>query len=256
MQRHHEKPLRRVNPSGKIVWVARYTAWDGKRRSAGTFELRRDAQAAIDAAYEASSGPRDGTLTVAGYLERWLARHPRSDRTNESYEQRVRYVLDVRLDVDDTGRVQRAFRDWPLRDVRRRQAIDLLDHMLRVQGRAASGAQGVLRVLSAMWQDAVDDDHAESNSFLRVTARKNDPRVQKPPKRIRVWTWDQMHALCAAAALPVRKDPDRVPEELRASMLRRWAADERVACRVRGADAARVRGLRAPARGGAAARAR
>jgi hypothetical protein len=34
--------VRRVNPSGKLVWVARYTDRNGRRRSAGTYALKRD----------------------------------------------------------------------------------------------------------------------------------------------------------------------------------------------------------------------
>jgi hypothetical protein len=54
-----EAPLKRRNPSGKIVWVARYTGRDGKYRIAkptwnrgkGTFTKKADAQKAIDEAY-------------------------------------------------------------------------------------------------------------------------------------------------------------------------------------------------------------
>lgn len=191
-QRRHETPLKRTNPSGKTVWVARYTGRDGKRRSAGTFRLEREAQAAIDAAYE-KDAPPSGAVTVGGYFDGWLSRHPRTERTDVSYSQRVRYVLDVQLDG-------RAFRDWPIADVERRQANDLLDHMLRVQKRAAGGARGILRVLSAMWQDAIDDGHVRiGNPFMGLKVRANDPRVQKAPRRIRVWSWEQMHDFCAKA---------------------------------------------------------
>jgi excisionase family DNA binding protein len=47
-----ESPVKRRNPSGDIVWVARYTNDDGRRVSAGTFALKREAQAAIDQAYD------------------------------------------------------------------------------------------------------------------------------------------------------------------------------------------------------------
>jgi integrase len=215
--KRHERPLRRVNPSGRVVFVARYTNLDGKRVSAGTFALKRDAQDAIDDAYKAQHAP-EGTVTVDSYFDGWLARHPRSARTDVCYEQRVRYVLDVQLD-------RRPLRDWPLIDVKRRQAVDLLDHMLRVQGRAVNGARGILRVLSAMWQDAADDGHEiAANPFMGVKLRKNDRRVQKPERIIHVWSWEQMRAFCAAAALPVSHDPMRLPVELRESMVERWAA--------------------------------
>lgn len=31
MSRHRESPVRRVNPSGEVVWVARYTDASGRR---------------------------------------------------------------------------------------------------------------------------------------------------------------------------------------------------------------------------------
>jgi integrase len=96
--------------------------------------------------------------------------------------------------------------------------------MLREQGRAAGGARGVLRVLSAMWQDAIRDGRVKTgNPFAGVRVRANDKRITKPAKRARVWTWDQMHALSAAAAQPVPHDSARVVSQFHASMSERWA---------------------------------
>lgn len=50
--RHRESPYKRVYPNGRVRWVARYTRADGKRVTAGTFSLKREAQAAIDRAYQ------------------------------------------------------------------------------------------------------------------------------------------------------------------------------------------------------------
>jgi hypothetical protein len=80
-------------------------------------------------------------------------------------------------------------------EIRRRHATDLLDNMLREQKRAAKGAQGILRVLSAMWQNAIEDDRAEFNPFMGVRVRHDDPRVEKSPRRIRAWSWQEMHSL-------------------------------------------------------------
>jgi hypothetical protein len=91
------------------------------------------------------------------------------------------------------------FRDWPIDEIRRRHATDLLDNMLREQKRAAKGAQGILRVLSAMWHNAIEDDRAEFNPFMGVTVRHDDPRVAKSPRRIRVWSWQEMHSFARAA---------------------------------------------------------
>lgn len=60
-----ESPTRRQNPSGKVVWLARYTGRDGKRhiakptwsRGKGTFDRKVDAQRAIDEAYGLSDRP-------------------------------------------------------------------------------------------------------------------------------------------------------------------------------------------------------
>lgn len=212
MRRRNEKPLRRVNPGGSVRWVARYTDRDSKRRIAGTFELKGPckspaedgsccAQHAIYAAYEREQRtPAKGVQTVGGYVEgdghrrrKWLDRHPRADRTNTSYEQRVRAVLDVRL--EDVR-----LRDWPMCDLERRHATDLVDVLLTDQGRSAKGAVGILRVLSAMFEDAIDDGVCDNNPFMRVRVRANDPRIRKQPKRIRTFSWGQMHAFAAAAA--------------------------------------------------------
>jgi hypothetical protein len=156
MRQRRESPIKRKNPSGEVVWVARYTNRDGKRKSAGTFRLRREAQAAIDAAYaeEARGAPE----TVGAYFETWTARHPRSQRTNRTNEHRISRVLDVEIEG-------RRLRNWPFRDLKRRHALELVDHMLTVEGRAQTGAVNILRALSAMAEDAITDDLAELNPF-------------------------------------------------------------------------------------------
>ncbi|MHB8696314.1 MAG: hypothetical protein ACYDHH_34300, partial [Solirubrobacteraceae bacterium] len=138
-QKHRERPTKRVNPSGEVVWMARYTGPDGKRRKAGTFKLKRDAQDAIDDAYKT---PRSRD-TVGSYAADWSRRYPRSEQTDRTNNQRLAAVLDVEIEG-------RALGSWPLTALRRRHAIELLDCMLREQGRAISGARGILSVLSAM----------------------------------------------------------------------------------------------------------
>lgn len=207
MKRRHEKPLRRRNPSGKIVWVARWTDRNGKRQSAGTYEQRGPcktpredgdccAQHAIDAAYDrhynAPVGPQR-RVTVGEYRDdQWFQRHPRRPRTERSYGHRV----DAMLNVELSGL---KLRDWPMDDVRPREAHDLVDVMLRKQGRAASGASTIIATLSAMWKDAIADDAASYNPFRDVAVRAADPRVSKPPRRVRVYTFEQMHAVAANA---------------------------------------------------------
>ena len=66
-----ESPIKRRNPSGQVVWVARYTGRDGKRRIAkptwnrgkGTFVRKAEAQRAIDEAYGLSDDPTPSATT-------------------------------------------------------------------------------------------------------------------------------------------------------------------------------------------------
>jgi hypothetical protein len=89
-----EKPIKRRNPSGEVVWMARYTGRDGKRhiakptwnRGKGTFRRKGDAQKAIDEAYGLSDRPD----TLGDYAATWTERHPRSERTNATHERNER----------------------------------------------------------------------------------------------------------------------------------------------------------------------
>jgi integrase len=192
----HESPIRRRNPSGEIVWLARYTGRDGKRhiakpswnRGKGTFRRKGEAQKAIEEAYGLSDRPD----TLGAYFENWTDRHPRSERTNATNEHRISRVTDVEVEGI-------ALKDWPLRELRRRHALALVDHMLRIQGRATTGAVGIIRSLSAMAEDAITDEVCDLNPFKGVRIRASDPRAQKKPRPIRVFTFDQMHAFAKAA---------------------------------------------------------
>jgi integrase len=198
-----------VNPSGRVVWIARYTDSRGRRRIAkpswnrgsGTFKLRRDAQRAIDEAYAMP----DRSDSVGGYFATWTDRYPRTERTNDTNSSRIRSVLEVEIDG-------KPFADWPLFELRRRHVGQLVDHMLRKQGRAATGAAGILRSLSAMMENAIDDDLAGANPFRGVKVRRNDPRVTKRSREIRVWSFEQMREFAAAARPEVRKETERLVE--------------------------------------------
>lgn len=191
-----ESPVKRRNPSGEIVWVARYTGSDGKRRIAkprwnrgkGTFLLKREAQQAIDEAYGLSDRPD----TLGEYFSTWTTHHPRSERTNETNEHRIGRVLEVEIE----GMPLKA---WPMRELRRRHALALIDHLLRVQGRATTGAIGILRALSAMAEDAITDEVADLNAFKGVRVRASDPRAKKKRRPIRVFTFEEMHTFAKAA---------------------------------------------------------
>jgi hypothetical protein len=96
-------------------------------------------------------------VTVGVYAATWIKRHPRARRTNTTNDGRLRQVLDVELEG-------RRLRDWPVRDLKRRHALELVAHMLTVQGRAPSGAQNILRALSAMAEDAITTRSPRSTS--------------------------------------------------------------------------------------------
>jgi integrase len=194
--RRREAPTKRRNPSGEIVWMARYTGRDGKRYIAkprwnggkGTFALKREAQQAIDEAYGLSDRPD----TLGEYFATWPTHHPRSERTNETNEHRISRVLEVEVEGIP-------LKQWPMRELRRRHALALVDHMLRVQGRAITGVVGILRSLSAMAEDAITDEVADLNPFKGVRVRANDPRAKKKRRPIRVFSFEQMHAFAKAA---------------------------------------------------------
>jgi integrase len=185
--RRRETPIRRVNPSGLVVWVARYTNPEGRRVSAGTFKRKSDAQHAIDTAYEQPLR----LDTVGSYFKQWPRLHPRAPRTQATNEHRVSRALDLKVEG-------RRLRDWPYDELRRRHAHALLDLLLRDQGRSALGATHIIRALSAMSEDAITDDVAEVNPFRGVSVRATDPRVKKAPRQIRVWSFDDMHRFAAS----------------------------------------------------------
>lgn len=194
--RRRESPIKRRNPSGEIVWVARYTGREGKRRVAkpiwnggkGTFDRKADAQRAIDEAYGISDHPD----TLGDYFAAWTTRHPRSERTNATNEHRISRVTDVEIEGIPLN-------DWPLHELRRRHALALVDHMLRVQGRATTGVVGILRSLSAMVEDAITDEVADLNPFKGVRVRAGDPRATKKCRPIRVFSFEEMHRFAKAA---------------------------------------------------------
>jgi integrase len=191
-----EAPIKRRNPSGMIVWIARYTGRDGKyhiakptwNRGKGTFKRKADAQKAIDEAYGLSDRPD----TLGAYFETWTERHPRSERTNETNNHRISRLTDVEVEGI-------ALKDWPLHELRRRHALVLVDHMLAIEGRATTGAVGILRSLSAMAEDAITDEVCDLNPFKGIRIRANDPRAQKRRRPIRVFTFEEMHAFAKSA---------------------------------------------------------
>lgn len=193
------KRLRRL-PAGKTktVWEARYKDvhsqvrvakpdWNGGK---GTFELKREAQRAID---EAVAQPVPERASAVGvYLPRWLKTRPRSERTDKTNEHRIRRVLAVELEGLPLA-------EWDMRDLRRRHGYELAAHMLTSQGRSPGGARNILRALSAMAEDAVTDELAELNPWIGVKVRDDDRRATKPPRALCVWSFEEMHEFAAYA---------------------------------------------------------
>ena len=209
-----QTPYKRTYPDGRVVWISRYRDLAGGRRYAkprwndgrSTFDRKGDAQRAIDEALLDQRGLRsEEPQKIGDYFSSWLERHPRSERTNKTYGDRIGYVLDVEIE-------DRPLREWLFDELRRRHVHDVLDHLLREQGRAAEGARGVLRALSAMAEDAIADDAAEANAFMGVRLRGSDPRIRKPPRKPRVWSFAQMREFAAAGRADVRARTPRPPD--------------------------------------------
>jgi Phage integrase family len=95
---HRETPIKRRYANGKVRWFARYTDSHGRRRSAGTYDRKKEAQDAIDAAYGRVATPE----TFGEYFETWTSKHPRSKRTNETNEHRIGRVLDRVFHIERT----------------------------------------------------------------------------------------------------------------------------------------------------------
>ena len=52
--------------------------------------------------------------------------------------------------------------------------------------------------MSAMTNDAIDDELCDANPWLRLGVRSTDPRLKKAKRSVRVWSWDELHAFAAA----------------------------------------------------------
>jgi integrase len=197
---HRESPMRRRLPGGRVAWLARYTRPDGIRAywkpdwngGRATFALKREAQRAIDEAHAYHERYGLSTpQTLGDYFACWTDHHPRAERTNATNRHRISRALDVEVET-------KPLREWPLRDLRRRHALVIVDHLLRVQGRSRNGAVNILRALSATAEDAIADEVAEVNFIKGVRVRATDPRVRKPPRSARVFSFQQMHAFAVA----------------------------------------------------------
>ena len=208
-----QSPYKRTYPSGRTVWVARYRDLDKRVRYAkprwhgrkSSFARKADAQRAIDEALEDLYGAAGHPREIGAFAATWPKRYPRSTRTNHTTAGRLSSVLDVELEGRPLG-------EWQFDELRRRQVLALIDHMLRVEGRAAQGARGILSTLSTMSEDAIAEEVASANAFKRVRIRRSDPRVAKPPRGVRIWSFKQMLAFAAGGRPEIRAATRRPPD--------------------------------------------
>ncbi|HEX8752791.1 MAG TPA: tyrosine-type recombinase/integrase [Solirubrobacterales bacterium] len=208
----HQTPYKRTYANGKIVWIARYCDLDKRVRYAkprwngrkATFARRADAQRAIDEALGALYGTASRPRKLGEFAELWFRRYPRSKRTNSTNAGRLSSALEVELEG-------RPLAEWQFDELHRRQVLELVDYMLRVEGRAARGARGILSTLSAMSEDAIAEEAASANAFKGVRIRASDPRITKRPRRTRIWSFEQMLAFAAGGRPEVRAATRRPP---------------------------------------------
>lgn len=176
--------------------------WNGGK---STFARKADAQAAIDDALELLYGHgSEEPAKIGAYFELWIERHPRSKRTNETNADRISRLLDLEIEG-------LPLHDLTFDELRRWHVLLMVDHMLRVEGRAIQGVRGILSAFSAMAEDAIGDDAAAVNAFAGIRLRRNDPRVRKAPRKVRVWSFEQMRAFARGGCPEVRaatKRPD------------------------------------------------
>jgi integrase len=199
--RPRKRTYKLPNGRTKTVWIARYgldaagkelLAKPEWNRGRATFELRKDAQRAIDEELAKPASERERDSTVGGYLPRWLATRPRSERTDHTNEHRISRVLSLKIEG-------RSLKDWDLRSLRRRHAYELVARMLDDQRRSAGGCRAILRALSAMTEDAITDELCEINPWKGVKVREDDPRAHKTARDLRIWSFDEMHEFASFA---------------------------------------------------------
>jgi integrase len=200
-----QTPYRRVYSNGRQVWIARYRDLSGRTRYAkprwhgakSSFDRKADAQRAIDQALEQLRGTSWPRERVGAYFQSWLLLHPRSERTNKTHAERISRALEIEIEG-------RPLAEWKFDELRRHQVLLLLDHLLQVEGRAAEGARGIIAACSAMAEDAIGDDAAVQNAFSGVRLRANDPRIRKPRRTVRIWSFEQMRRFARGGQPEVR----------------------------------------------------
>jgi hypothetical protein len=98
-----------------------------------------------------------------------------------------------------TWRSRASLGQWPLAALRRRHALALVDHLLRVQG---VGSRADRRDPARALGDGRGRDHdeaAERNPFKGVPVRASDPRALMRQRPVRVFSLGAMHRFARAA---------------------------------------------------------
>lgn len=171
-----------VDRDGTIRFRARLPV-DGQRKSAGLYDTREDAWAAIDATL-AQVGSTKG-VTLLAWGERWLDRREKDGILRAQHKSRSTWATHVAV---------APFARWPLRKIARTDIVAWVRALLRteaqraiVTGRGAerkkqlSGlgrrlsrqtALNVLSLLSGALTDAADEGHVPSNVALGVGVPK------------------------------------------------------------------------------------
>jgi integrase len=148
------------------LWLARYTAADGRVVQVGRFERKRDAQSAIADAIR--KAPRlSAEMPLADFFSVWLDRFPRHPRTQQTNRERIEsYILPH---LPRQGRL-------PINELRRSMLRDVQAQLLG-RGLSKETIDGALSSLSAMLRDAVDDELLDANPAQGLRVRPNDPRL-------------------------------------------------------------------------------
>lgn len=207
--RPQRTPKRRVvrtaNGGKKVLWRARYGidhetgrelfATPESNGGSATFKRRDEAIRAMDeaitAARERATRPVQSSSTVEGYFEGWLAKYPRSERSEATLTSRIGCVLPFELEGVPLG-------DWDLRDLKRRHAGELVAQLF-ARGRTPTGIRNVLHALSALAEDSITDELCELNPWRGAKVRDDDRRALTQKREVRVWSFEEMHEFASFA---------------------------------------------------------
>jgi integrase len=171
------------------LWLARYTAPDGRVLQAGRYERKRDAQKAIAEALRRA--PQSGVAPLlVDFFNEWLERFPRHPRTQQTNSERIsRYILPY---LPRKGR-------FPITELRRAPLRHVQAELLK-SGLAKETIDGAFTAFSAMLRDAVDVELLDGNPAHGIRVRPNDPRLNpaRTPRARRAVPPDEVGAFIRA----------------------------------------------------------